>query len=409
MGSERCSRIFPLQTMCAATIVRHDVPTHPMRTSPLGDRVTALQERFKSAEDRLEYSGDMVLIMASASGDVWDDPDCIKWFAAGDHIEHVRLAMSMHSKGDSVVDLVTGIAFCLEGALTGENFTCLRHACRLILKHNLDVMVMVEMLYESDNFAHLKAVPLSVMSMHLGWKSRCQSSIRNSAVFNRDLCTVQTLLHGSRWFVLRGVHSLVHRAIETDNWNVIQWMSFLEIRLDMVYVALCMKMGKYHLLGEDLRYPLQTIPYYLAVWIWKECSATTLQWALINLDSMKKSWMKFDMRYATHIKLDLLEEQGVRFSEIFTTNAMMVCPVSVVEKILDMSRSWNPVECMRAVQEYAGLACSDREDATIIARDKQRILTEKARKMGRRGCMTEHTRIRHRRLSRNRQQTDPSP
>lgn len=105
---------------------------------------------------------------------------------------------------------------------------------------------------------------------------------------------------------------MMQKAVTCGSWDTMEWLVYLKMPLTMKYIGMCLYYDRYDMITvaniECLYYKMD---YLWIDWIWNNCSATALQWCLVNCTNARQHLTKVSLERATLIKLSVLKEFNV--------------------------------------------------------------------------------------------------
>ncbi len=344
------SRPADLLSLCAAKIIRDNISIDPIEGCQIHKQLQTEKKTFRaSAENRTcsRLSGSMWQILASleSSNAVFEDVNCIKWFAAGNYLSEVIQAWKVFKDHDPI----DKCRLFLLGALTGENYECLRYACLALSKcaGRSSCRRMVEWMYESDEcLPRFNTVSMGLVSDSFRCGKSVKSIMHGNRLLKQDLPRVYAELD-YHYVPTCGTTAFTYKVINLGAWSVVPWMLYTRVSISTTYLICCLKLNRFDMLKSELNLS-SLISFNIAKWVWKECSLLALQWILCNASNVQYVLSNIQICFASVAKLDILADYGVMLPELFVERAAQCCSVEIFAKFVECCRSWSPERCFQA-------------------------------------------------------------
>lgn len=136
---------------------------------------------------------------------------------------------------------------------------------------------------------------------------------------------------------------LTWKLIQVDAKALLDWMTEFGVPVSAAYVSFCLYVHKFHYVEEK---HVRLLTCNWVTWIWNKCSDEAFQWCAERVPVSEISGDTFRMGKATLRKLDILGGLTLTLSSFKATEAAQDCRLEILTRVVDMCRTWYPMQCM---------------------------------------------------------------
>lgn len=356
--------MLTLQSHCAVVLLRDNLSLQAARGHRCVEEIVQMKLKFEtSTETANRHSGCLSRVMASyptlseAIRDI-SLPNNLARCGACEEIDALKYMKANTSEGSEFMERCLSGSLCLDHTPSKclcITITSMYHCCKLWSKFSSLIMGTL-FKYPQDMSSYTNA-SLAALTRSIRGKVSTLSCLRsldiNMLHQYRGDSKENDVYHSLIYFPNQSIEisNLLLWMIKANAWNMVKWLVWLGIPLQMNYLYKCLYFDKFGMMTEQTHTLISNMGYHGVRWVWNYCSPLALQWVIHNVKESHKFLKCPCWENLTQLKVNILAESGIQFMSTFGNwVARRSTSLILFQLVVENCRSWNPRECYKQAQ-----------------------------------------------------------